>query len=90
MLLPDAVVALVLQKLELLSDAGACASGLDDLVNKPSLGGAEWVREGSLVVVGLFIDVLATEDDFDGSFGSHDSNFSSGPSEVDISIGKLR
>lgn len=56
--------------------------GFDDVINKSSLGGLEWVGELVLVVLDFLLHVLSSEDNLDGTLGSHDGDFGSGPGVV--------
>jgi len=57
---------------------------LDDIVDKASLGANHWVGKSLGILSCVLLHVLATEDDFDCTLGTHYSEFGPGPGVVCI------
>ena len=89
MLLPRIGLLLGLEDFEIFAETLTSFERLDDVIDEASLSGHERIGK----VVGVFglvlLEVLSTEDDLDGTFGTHDGDFTVGPRVVGITAEML-
>ena len=60
-----------------------------DVIYITALSCLKWVSKGVLVICSLLFNILTSEDDLDGTLGSHDGDFSGGPRVVEVSVEML-
>ena len=60
-----------------------------DVIYITALSCFKWVSKGVLVIGSLLFNILTSEDDLDGTLGSHDGDFSGGPRVVEVSVEML-
>lgn len=80
---------LCLEYLKSIADYLSCARWLHDVVHVSALGSLERVCECVLVLSSFLFTILTSEDDLDGTLGSHDGDLGCRPGEVVITIEML-
>ena len=89
MLLPRIGLLLGLKDFEIFAESATGLERLDDVINETSLGGHERIGEVVRVLSLVLLEVLTTEDNLDGTFSTHDGNFTVGPRVVGITAEML-
>ena len=80
---------LSLEHLQVVANNFASAAGLDNVIYVSALCSLQWVCKCVLVLGSLSFTILTSEDDLDGSLGSHDGNLCCGPGVVVVTIEML-
>ena len=77
---------LSVQNFKILNDNLSGLTWHDDIFNITSFSCFQWVGESMLVICDFLLCILASEDNFDCSLGSHDGNLSAGPTVIVITM----
>lgn len=80
---------LSLEDLQVVTNDFTSAAGLDDVIYVSTLSSLQGVGESVLVLGGLSLTIFTSENDLDGSLGSHDGNLGGGPGVVIVTIEML-
>lgn len=78
------------QNLEVVTETTTSVGRLNNIIDKASLSSHHGVGEAFSVLGSALFNVRAAVQNFDGTLGSHDGNFCTGPSVVDVSTQMLR
>ena len=84
MLSPRIGLLLGSEELEILAESLTGLDGIDDVIDETALGSHKRIGEVVRVLGDVLLDVLATEDDLDGTLGTHDGDLTVGPGVVGI------
>mmetsp|Transcript_16517 Transcript_16517/g.31397 ORF Transcript_16517/g.31397 Transcript_16517/m.31397 type:complete len:230 (-) Transcript_16517:1153-1842(-) len=80
----DVVQLLGAQDLQILAETTARLLRFNDIVNKATLGDHHGIGKAFRVFGRMFFDISTMVENFDGTFGSHDSHLGTRPRVVDI------
>lgn len=86
MLTLGADLLLVSEELELFTEVLAGGRGDDNFIDETTGSGDKRVGKALLVVLSLLLNVLATEDNLDGTLGTHDGNLGGRPGDVAVRL----